>query len=96
MANKEQKTKIQVEIYDELIEVNVVKGEEEKYCNAAKFVTERLETYIKRYEGTKGLYRISLMTMLDIALNPMPDYNSNKKSISIWSRMIDHINFLKK
>ena len=42
MANNEQKTKIQVEVYDELIEVSIVKGEEEKYQVAARFVTERL------------------------------------------------------
>ena len=31
MADKEEKTKIQLEVYDEIIEVNVIKGEEEKY-----------------------------------------------------------------
>lgn len=30
MVNNEQKTKIQLEVYDELIEVNIIKGEEEK------------------------------------------------------------------
>ena len=45
MVNNEQKTKIQLEVYDELIEVNIIKGEEEKYQNAARFVTERINTY---------------------------------------------------
>jgi len=28
MVNNEQKTKIQLEVYDELIEVNIIKGDE--------------------------------------------------------------------
>ena len=50
---KENKIKIKLEVYDELIEVNVCKGEGMKYYDAAKYVTDRFETYARMYLGTK-------------------------------------------
>ena len=91
MVNNEQKTKIQLEIYDELIEVNIIKGDEEKYQNAARFVTERLNAYVKLHCGWKTQHTISLMTMLDIALNPMSDNECKKRHRSIWRKIIDYI-----
>ena len=91
MANNEQKIKIQLEVYDELIEVNIIKGEEEKYLNAARFVTERLNTYVELHCGWKTQHIISLMTMLDIALNPMSENECKKKHRSIWRKIIDYI-----
>ena len=70
---KEDKIKIELEVYDELIEVNVSKGEEMIYYDAAKFVTDRFEAYTRMYLGTKSQHTISLMTMLDIAVKLMPD-----------------------
>lgn len=94
MADNEQKMKIQLEIYDEIIEVNVTSGEEERYRNAANYITRKLETYVHRYKGTKGTCSIYLMTMLDIALNPMLD--NNKKSISFFGKMMKHLKILRK
>ena len=74
---KEDKTRIELEVYDELIEVNVPKGDEMKYYDASKFVTDRFEAYARMYLGTKSQHTISLMTMLDIAVKLMP-YNTNK------------------
>ena len=93
MVNNEQKTKIQLEIYDELIEVNIIKGDEEKYQNAAKFVTERLNAYVKLHCGWKTQHTISLMTMLDIALNPMSENECKKGNRSIWSKIIKCFKF---
>lgn len=90
MANNEQKTKIQVKVYDELIEVSVGKGEEEMYQNAARFVTERLNTYVELHRGWKCQHTISLMTMLDIALNPMPKYECKKGHRTIWRKILEY------
>ena len=90
MVNNEQKTKIQLEVYDELIEVKIIKGEEEKYQNAARFVTERINTYVKLHCGWKTQHTISLMTMLDIALNPMSGNECKKGHRSIWRKIIDY------
>ena len=84
---KEDKKRIELEIYDELIEVNVRKGEEMRYYDAAKFVTDRFEAYMRMYLGTKSQHTISLMAMLDIAVKLMP-YNTNKvKGHSFWGKM---------
>lgn len=93
MADKEEKTKIQLEVYDEIIEVNVIKGEEEKYYNAAKFVTERINAYVKLHFGWKTTRTILLMTMLDIALNPMPKIECKKGHSSIWKKIIKCLKF---
>lgn len=91
MANKEQKTKIQLEVYDEVIEVKVSEGEKEMYRNAAKFVTERLNTYVGKHRGWKSQHTISLMTMLDIALNPMSKYECKIGHRSIWRKIIEYL-----
>jgi len=90
MGMKEDKTRIELKVYDELIEVNVPKGDEIKYYDAAKFVTDRLEAYVRMYLGTKSQHTISLMTMLDIAVKLMP-YNTDKvKGHSFWGKTKDY------
>ena len=42
---KADKKKITLNVYDEQIEVNVIKGEEDQYYDAARFVTKRILTY---------------------------------------------------
>lgn len=93
MANDEQKTKIQLEVYDEVIEVNILKGEEEKYQDAARFVTGRLKTYVEIHRGWKPQHVISLMTMLDIALHPMTEKDFKVEHCSIWRKIIEFIKF---
>ena len=95
MADKEHGTKIRLEVYDEVIEVNIAKGEEEKYRKAAKFVTDRFDVYAKKYCREKSEHTISLMTMLDIAVNPMSDNKCKGQFRSFWGRIIDYINLLK-
>ena len=90
LGMKEDKTRIELEVYDELIEVNVPKGDEIKYYDAAKFVTDRFEAYARMYLGTKSQHTISLMTMLDIAVKLMP-YNTDKvKGHSFWGKTKDY------
>ena len=89
MADKEQKTKIQLEVYDEVIEVYVVKDEEEKYRKAANFVTERLNTYAKRFKGERSQHYVSLITMLDIAINPMSGNDYMRMYHSFWRKIVE-------
>lgn len=88
MANNEQKIKIQLEVYDVLIEVITNKGEEKKILSAAKFVTDRLDTYTKRFKEERCQHTISIMTMLDIALNPMLSNEREKERHSLWRKII--------
>ena len=73
-----EKKKITLQVYDEQIEVNVIKGEEDKYYDAARFVTKRIITYEKLHCGWKTTHTILLMTMLDIAIN-LTSTNEYKK-----------------
>ena len=86
---------IQVEVYDELIDVVADKAQAEMYRQAAIFVTERFEAYAKRYSGEKSEHTISMMTMLDIALNPMPGIIGKNQYRSFWGRIVDYIGLLK-
>lgn len=86
-----EKKKITLQVYDEQIEVNVVKGEEDKYYDAARFVTKRIITYEKLHCGWKTTHTILLMTMLDIAIN-LTSTNEYKKGYrSIWRKIIEYL-----
>ena len=91
---KEDKTRIELEVYDELIEVNVPKGDEIKYYDAAKFVTDRFEAYARMYLGTKSQHTISLMTMLDIAVKSMANNTCKGQHDSFWGKIKDYMNKL--
>ena len=55
---KADKKKITLQVYDEQIEVNVIEGEEDKYYDAARFVTKRIITYEKLHCGWKTTHTI--------------------------------------
>ena len=75
-----EKKKITLQVYDEQIEVNVIKGEEDKYYDAARFVTKRIITYEKLHCGWKTTHTILLMT------------NEYKKGYrSIWRKIIEYL-----
>lgn len=82
--------KIKLEVFDELIEVNVSKNDVRRYRDAAKFVTERYEAYAKLYMGTKSQHTISLITLMDIALKPMPVNTHKGQYHSFWGRIKDY------
>lgn len=88
---KADKKKITLQVYDEQIEVNVIKGEEDQYYDAARFVTKRILTYYKLHSGWKSTHTILLMTMLDIAIN-LTSTNEYKKGYrSIWRKIIEYL-----
>ena len=86
-----EKKKITLQVYDEQIEVNVIKGEEDKYYDEARFVNKRILTYYKLHSGWKSTHTILLMTMLDIAIN-LTSTNEYKKGYrSIWRKIIEYL-----
>ena len=70
MAEQNQdRLHITLHVYDEEIEVVVVKGDEEEYYRAAaKLITERYNAYSQAYKGRKSDHTIALMTLIDVAL----------------------------
>jgi len=68
-----EKKKLTLHIYDRDMEVNVPKGEEQLYVDAAKKVCEKIEAYTEiyvrqQYVPQKGYIEILLMTLLDFAV----------------------------
>jgi cell division protein ZapA len=91
MDMKADKKKIILNVYDEQIEVNVIKGEEDQYYDAARFVTKRILTYYKLHSGWKTTHTILLMTMLDIAINLTSTNEYKKGHRSIWRKIIEYL-----
>ena len=60
--------KIKLPIYDTEFEVSIDKNDIENYDMAARLVTNRFNAYMCAYKKLKPEHDISLMTMLDIAL----------------------------
>ena len=66
-ANKE-KLHIRLHVYDEEIEVNINRDDEEFYRAAAKLITDRYNAYAQIFKGRKSDHTIALMSLIDIAL----------------------------
>lgn len=72
LKNKE-KDKLTLRIYDWDMDVNVPKGEEQRYVDAARKVSERIEAYVEiyvrqQYVPQKSYMEILLMTLLDFSV----------------------------
>ena len=68
-----EKNKLTLRIYDWDMDVNVPKGEEQRYVDAARKVSERIEAYVEiyvrqQYVPQKSYMEILLMTLLDFAI----------------------------
>ena len=68
-----KKVDVTLQLYDEELEATINEEEKERYIAAAEYITEKYNAYVQAYSGKKSDHTISLMTMLDIALNPMTD-----------------------
>jgi cell division protein ZapA len=66
-VNKE-KLHIRLHVYDEEIEVNINRDDEEFYRAAAKLITDRYNAYAQIFKGRKSDHTIALMSLIDIAL----------------------------
>ncbi len=68
-----EKKKLTLHVYDWNLEVNVPKGEEQRYVDAARKVSEKIEAYVEiyvrqQYVPEKSYMEILLMTLLDFAV----------------------------
>ena len=68
-----EKKKLTLRIYDWDMDVNVPKGEEQSYVDAARIVSEKIEAYVEiyvrqQYVPLKSYMEILLMTLLDFAI----------------------------
>ena len=68
-----EKKKMHLRIYDWDMDVNVPKGEEQRYVDAARIVSEKIEAYVEiyvrqQYVPQKSYMEILLMTLLDFAI----------------------------
>lgn len=71
--NNTEKKKMTLRIYDWDMDVNVPKGEEQRYVDAARIVSEKIEAYVEiyvrqQYVPQKSYMEILLMTLLDFAI----------------------------
>ena len=66
-----KKIETTLHLYDEELELTIKEEEQERYIAAAEFVTQKYNTYAQAYQGKKSDHTIALMTLLDVALNPM-------------------------
>ena len=68
-----EKKKMTLHVYDWDLEVNVPKGEEQRYVDAAQKVCEKIEAYVEiyvrqQYVPQKSYMEILLMPLLDFAV----------------------------
>lgn len=68
-----EKKKMTLRIYDWDMDVNVPKGEEQRYVDAARIVSEKIEAYVEiyvrqQYVPQKSYMEILLMTLLYFAI----------------------------
>lgn len=64
----ENKLKIRLHVYDTDISVNVVREEEKLYRDAAKLITDTVNTYAGAFKGRKTDKDLLYMALIDIAL----------------------------
>ena len=86
-----EKKKMTLHVYDWDLEVNVPKGEEQRYVDAARIVSQKIEAYMdiyvrQQYVPQKSYMEILLMTLLDFAVT-----STEKESIirfnNLWRRI---------
>ncbi|MBR5439977.1 MAG: cell division protein ZapA [Prevotella sp.] len=68
MAEGNKKLNIRLNLYDTDMAVKVFPEEEEYYRNAAKLITNTMNTYVPILRGKKSEKEIMYAAMLDIAL----------------------------
>jgi hypothetical protein len=65
---KKEKLHIRLHVYDTDIAVNVLRDDEELYRNAAKLITETVNSYANVYKGIKSDKDVLYMALIDISL----------------------------
>lgn len=62
------KLHIRLHVYDTDISVNVFREDEEYYRNAAKLITDTVNTYASLFKGTRSDKDLLYMALIEIAL----------------------------
>ena len=68
VENDSSKLHIRLHVYDTEIPVNVVREEEKFYRDAAKLITNTVNTYAQVFKGKKEDKELLYMALIDIAL----------------------------
>lgn len=64
----DNKLHIRLHVYDTDISVNIIREEEEYYRNAAKLITDTVNTYASVFKDRKSGKELLYMALIDIAL----------------------------
>lgn len=64
----EDKLHIRLHVYDTEISVNIIRDEEKYYRDAAKLITDTVNTYASVFKGRKSDKDLLYMALIDIAL----------------------------
>ena len=87
-----EKKKLTLHVHDWNLEVNVPEGEEQRYVDAARKVSEKIEAYVEiyvrqQYVPQKSYMEILLMTILDFAVT-----STEKEDIFGFNKLWRRIN----
>ena len=87
-----EKKKLTLRIYDWDMDVNVPKGEEQRYVDAARIVSEKIEAYVEiyvrqQYVPQKSYMEILLMTLLDFSVT-----SSERENVFGFNKLWRRIN----
>jgi len=70
---KEEKTLLKVQICHTDLDVVVPVNEEQKYLEAAEYLSQKIETYARVYASQKPLITIILLAALEIAYDSLKE-----------------------
>jgi len=68
VEDNKNKLHIRLHVYDTEMSVNVVRDEEKMYRDAAKLITDTVNTYADVFKGKKSDKDLLYMALIDIAL----------------------------
>mgnify|MGYP000499900525 FL=1 len=68
VEDNKNKLHIRLHVYDTEMSVNVVRDEEKMYRDAAKLITDTVNTYADVFKGRKSDKDLLYMALIDIAL----------------------------
>jgi cell division protein ZapA len=87
------KLHIRLHVYDRDISVIVPRDEEEYYRNAAKLITDTVNTYAQVYKGKKSDLDLVYMALIDISLRFVKESKRNDTApyCDILSRLTSEI-----
>lgn len=74
---KNDKLKIRLHVYDTEFTVRVLPEDEEYYRNAAKLITDTINTYANAFKGQKGDKDLLYMALIEIALRYEKELSRN-------------------